>query len=122
MLLGSPIWNVRAPMIMSTFAESFDFTGKTVFPFTTYVMSRLGTTVRDYSTACRSATIGASLAVRGEEVRNADGSSLCVAATHQPVNVLKRSSTRDAETLRDKDGRNVKSSSLQGDGAVAHHT
>ena len=31
-LLGSPIWNVRAPMIMSTFAEGFDFTGKTVFP------------------------------------------------------------------------------------------
>ena len=29
-LLGSPIWNVRAPMIMSTFTESLDFTGKTV--------------------------------------------------------------------------------------------
>ena len=28
-LLGSPIWNVRAPMIMSTFVEGFDFTGKT---------------------------------------------------------------------------------------------
>src|SRR6266542_4000076 len=29
-LLGSPIWNVRAPMIMSTFTESLDFTGKTL--------------------------------------------------------------------------------------------
>lgn len=28
-LLGSPIWNIRAPMIMSSFAEKFDFTGKT---------------------------------------------------------------------------------------------
>ena len=27
-----PIWNVRAPMIMSTFVESFDFTGKTDLP------------------------------------------------------------------------------------------
>ena len=70
-LLGSPIWNVRAPMIMSTFAESFDFTGKTVFPFTTYAVSGLGTTVRDYAASCPGATIGEGLAVRGEEVRDA---------------------------------------------------
>ena len=43
-LLASPIWNVRAPMIMSTFAERYDFTGKTIFPVTTYAMSGLGTT------------------------------------------------------------------------------
>jgi flavodoxin len=70
-LLGSPIWNVRAPMIMSTFVEGFDFTGKTVFPFTTYAVSGLGTTVRDYTASCLGATIGEGLAVRGEEVRSA---------------------------------------------------
>ncbi len=70
-LLGSPIWNVRAPMIMSTFAESFDFTGKTIFPFTTYAVSGLGTTVRDYASSCPGATIGEGLAVRGEEVTGA---------------------------------------------------
>jgi len=70
-LLGSPIWNVRAPMIMSTFVERFDFTGKTVFPFTTYAVSGLGTTVRDYAASCPGATIGEGLAVRGEEVRDA---------------------------------------------------
>jgi flavodoxin len=70
-LLGSPIWNVRAPMIMSTFVERFDFNGKTVFPFTTYAMSGLGTTVRDYAASCPGATIGEGLAVRGEEVRSA---------------------------------------------------
>lgn len=32
LLLGSPIWNVRPPMIMSTFTEDHDFTGKTVYP------------------------------------------------------------------------------------------
>ncbi|MEU6717969.1 flavodoxin [Nonomuraea sp. NPDC046802] len=42
-VLGSPIWNVRAPMIMSTFTEGLDFSGKTVFPLTTYAMSGLGT-------------------------------------------------------------------------------
>ncbi|MCZ4513889.1 flavodoxin [Streptomyces sp. ActVer] len=71
-LLGSPIWNVRAPMIMSTFAERLDFRGKTVFPFTTHAMSGLGTTERDYAASCRGATIGEGLAVRGEEVRQAD--------------------------------------------------
>jgi flavodoxin len=70
-LLGSPIWNVRAPMIMSTFAESFDFTSKTVIPFVTYAVSGLGTTVRDYTALCPGATIGEGLAVRGEEVRDA---------------------------------------------------
>lgn len=71
-LLGSPIWNVRAPMIMTTFVEGFDFTGKTVLPFTTYAMSGLGTTIRDYTASCPGATIGEGLAVQGEQVHDAD--------------------------------------------------
>ncbi|MCT9137594.1 flavodoxin [Streptomyces violarus] len=71
-LLASPIWNLRAPMIMSTFTEKFDFRGKTVFPITTYAMSGLGTTERDYAASCPGATLGEGLAVRGEEVRDAD--------------------------------------------------
>jgi flavodoxin len=69
-LLASPIWNVRAPMIMSTFAERYDFSGKTVLPITTCAMSGLGTTAEDYAQACRGARIGTGLAVRGEEVRS----------------------------------------------------
>jgi flavodoxin len=70
-LLGSPIWNVRAPMIMSTFTEGLDFAGKTVYPFTTHAMSGLGTTERDYAASCRGATLGEGLAVRGEEAADA---------------------------------------------------
>jgi flavodoxin len=70
-LLASPIWNVRAPMIMTTFAESYAFSGKTVLPITTYAMSGLGTTPDDYAQWCRGARIGTGLAVRGEEVRSA---------------------------------------------------
>jgi len=66
-LIGSSIWNVRAPRIMLTFAERFDFTGKTVYPFTTHAMSRLGHVVEEYTAACRGATIGEALAIRGEE-------------------------------------------------------
>jgi flavodoxin len=72
-LLASPIWNIRAPMIMSTFAESYDFSGKTVLPLTTHAMSGLGTTLADYARSCSGARIGTGLAVRGEEVRSAAG-------------------------------------------------
>ena len=70
-LLGSPIWNVRTPMIMSTFVEGFDFAGKAVFPFVTFAVSGLGTTMRDYAASCPGATLGEGLAVRGEEVADA---------------------------------------------------
>jgi flavodoxin len=66
-LIGSPIWNVRAPRIVLTFAEHFDFTGKKVHPFTTYAMSGLGHVVEEYTAACRGATINEALAIRGEE-------------------------------------------------------
>ncbi|MCI0143022.1 hypothetical protein KNN17_15760 [Arthrobacter bambusae] len=69
-LLASGIWNVRAPMIMTTFAESHDFAGKTVHAVTTHAMSGLGTTKRDYAQSCRGAIIGEGLAIRGERVRD----------------------------------------------------
>ncbi|MET0132824.1 MAG: flavodoxin [Kibdelosporangium sp.] len=70
-LLAGPIWNVRAPMIMTTFTESLDFTGTRVHPITTYAMSGLGNTERDYAASCAGATFGEGLAVRGEEVGDA---------------------------------------------------
>ncbi len=72
-LLGSPVWNVRAPMIMTTFTEQLDFTGKTVVPFTTHAMSGLGTTERDYTASCTGATLAEGLAVKGEEAGEAEG-------------------------------------------------
>lgn len=72
LLLASPIWNVRAPMIMSTFAERYDFAGKTIFPVTTHAMSGLGTTREDYAASCPGATVRRGLAVRGERARTAE--------------------------------------------------
>ena len=66
-LIGSPIWNVRPPMIMNTFTEAFDFSGKTVFPFVTYAVSQLGRTEEVYRQSCRGARFGSALAIRGEE-------------------------------------------------------
>ena len=70
-LLASPIWNVRAPMIMTTFTEALNFTGQTVHPVVTFAVSGLGSTERDYTTSCRGATVREGLAVRGEEAADA---------------------------------------------------
>lgn len=70
-LLGSPSWNVRAPMIMSTFVEGLDLSGKTVLPFVTYAVSRLGNAPRDYAQLLPTATLGEGLAVQGEEAADA---------------------------------------------------
>jgi flavodoxin len=71
-LLGSGLWNVRPPMIMRTFTEGVDFTGKTVLPVVTYAVSGLGNAPDEYADACPGATLGEAIAVRGEEVRQAD--------------------------------------------------
>lgn len=66
-LLGSPIWNVRAPMIMSTFIEARDLTGKRVLPFVTYAVSGLAGVDQDYREALPGSDVADGLAVRGEE-------------------------------------------------------
>jgi FMN-dependent NADH-azoreductase len=62
-LLASPIWGGRAPMLMTTFTEALTFTGTTVHPVTTHAMSGLGTTERDYAASCRGARLGEGPAV-----------------------------------------------------------
>jgi flavodoxin len=70
-LLGIGIWNVRPPMIMSTFLESVDLAGKRLVPFVTYAVSGLGRTVEVYTGLAPRATIGEGLTVRGEEAADA---------------------------------------------------
>ena len=41
-LLGYPIWHGQAPRIISTFLESYDFSGKTIIPFCTSHSSGIG--------------------------------------------------------------------------------
>lgn len=67
LIVGSPIWGSRAPMIMQTFIESVDVAGMTVFPFVTYAVSGLSGVDDDYGQALPDSTIGEGLAIRGEE-------------------------------------------------------
>lgn len=70
-VLASGVWSVRPPMIMRTFTEALDFTGRTVYPLTTHAGSGLGRAVEVYRQTRRGAIIGEGLAVRGEEAASA---------------------------------------------------
>jgi flavodoxin len=70
-LLGSPVWNVRAPMIMWTFTDGVDLTGKAVLPFVTYAVSGIGTVEDDYRDTLRGAEVRPGLAIKGETVGDA---------------------------------------------------
>ncbi|MBQ8942206.1 MAG: hypothetical protein IJ062_10260 [Firmicutes bacterium] len=47
--VGYPIWWGDSPRIMSTFAESYDFTDKTVVPFCTSASSPIGSSTETFS-------------------------------------------------------------------------
>lgn len=70
-LLGCPVWNVRAPMIMRTFIESVDLNGKIVHPFVTYAVSGMGNVRSDYVSFLPGTTVTDGLAVQGEVAQNA---------------------------------------------------
>jgi flavodoxin len=69
-LLGSPVWNVQEPMIMRTFIEALDWTGKIVHPFVTYAVSGMGRVQDDYTRLLPGATVSDGLAIQGETVRD----------------------------------------------------
>lgn len=71
LLLGSPVWNVRPPMIMRTFLDSLDMTGKTVHPFVTYGVSGMGRVADEYIEALPGSTVTEGLAIQGETAEQA---------------------------------------------------
>ena len=51
-ILGYPIWHGQAPRIISTFLESYDFSGKTIVPFCTSHSSRIGSSASNLHSLC----------------------------------------------------------------------
>ncbi|PBC39363.1 hypothetical protein CJ179_35580 [Rhodococcus sp. ACS1] len=70
-LLGSPVWNMRTPMIMSTFVEGVDLAGKTILPFVTYAVSGMSGIDDDYRDALPGSDVRDGLAIQGETVAEA---------------------------------------------------
>ncbi|MCM1182037.1 MAG: NAD(P)H-dependent oxidoreductase [Roseburia sp.] len=51
-ILGYPIWHGQAPRIISTFLESYDFSGKTIVPFCTSHSSGVGSSADNLHPLC----------------------------------------------------------------------
>lgn len=50
--VGYPVWHSQAPRIISTFLESYDFSGKTVVPFCTSHSSGIGSSATNLHNLC----------------------------------------------------------------------
>lgn len=58
-VIGYPIWHGQAPRIISTFLESYDFSGKTIVPFCTSHSSGIGSSADNLHALCPDTTIWA---------------------------------------------------------------
>lgn len=67
--IGFPIWWYVAPRIISTFVESYDFSGKTMVPFATSGGSGMGRTVDELKKLCPDADWKARKMVNGASER-----------------------------------------------------
>lgn len=69
--IGYPIWWGTFPMPVFTFLEEYDFTGKTMVPFSTHDGSGLGGGPRDIAELCPGATVVEGFTIRCSEVMGA---------------------------------------------------
>lgn len=69
--IGGPIWHGAMPMIIRTFYESYDLSGKTLVPFSTHAGSGLGDSERLARSYYPDNTILSGLAVQGTTSQNA---------------------------------------------------
>lgn len=56
-VLGYPIWHGQAPRIISTFLESYDFSGKTILPFCTSHSSGIGSSAENLHELCSDSVV-----------------------------------------------------------------
>lgn len=73
--VGYPIWWGDMPMIMYSFLESYDFSGKTIIPFNTHEGSGQSGTVDKIRTLCPESDVMDGIAVRGSIAQNNGESS-----------------------------------------------
>lgn len=73
--VGSPVWWGTIAPPVKTFLSEYDFSGKTIVPFTTHGGSGLGSSVADIKKLCPNATVLENgLAIRDSEVNGAQKS------------------------------------------------
>lgn len=67
--LGYPIWHTDMPMILYTFIESKDWSGKKVMPFCTYGDSGMCGTDSRLKQLCKGADVKEGLAIKGSDAQ-----------------------------------------------------
>lgn len=64
--LGYPIWYGTMPMIMNTFLEKYDMSGKTIIPFSTNEGSGWGSSLTDLKSLCPNSSLLDGFSTRGQ--------------------------------------------------------
>jgi len=62
--VGYPNWWGIMPMVLFTFLEHYDFTGKTIIPFSTNEGSSMGSSETDLRKVCKGDTVKSGLPIR----------------------------------------------------------
>lgn len=70
--LGYPNYWGTMPMVVFTFLEKFDFSGKIIKPFCTHEGSGLGNSIKDIQKLCPNAEVRTGLAICGSNVNAAE--------------------------------------------------
>lgn len=73
-LLGYPNWWGTYPMIIASFLEDYDLSGKTIFPFCTHAGSALGNSINDLQKISPDSTVKQGLAIWSTKISKADKS------------------------------------------------
>lgn len=73
-IMGYPNWWGTYPMIIASFLEDYDLTGKTIYPFCTHEGSALGSSIDDLKKSCPGAIIEQGLAIHGSKADRANKS------------------------------------------------
>ncbi len=71
--LGYPNWWNTMPMVLFTFLEHYDWTGKRIIPFCTNEGSGLGNSVSDIKKLCPGIEVDEGASFTGSQVRESEG-------------------------------------------------
>ena len=71
-ILGYPNWWGTMPMAVSTFLESYNFSGKTIIPYCTHEGSGMGHSESDIKKLCPNSNVLSGMAIRGSSVNKAE--------------------------------------------------
>lgn len=70
--VGYPNWWGTMPMVMFTFLEHYNLSGKTIIPFCTNEGSGMGKSESDLKNICKGAVIKKGLSIHGTEAENSE--------------------------------------------------